>query len=192
MKSMVYHGGGNTLQQRETATDRLADVIQVIQLGRRTGTLTVERGQGPTFEEGMITFANGQVTQASVGSRRGQEALSVLHTWRTCLFAFITPSTNSLASLQAPTSYPNPQQNGRSNGRFDPTAPGGDVPRRTKPIEEVLQVMDMMGFSRTHRRLLLLIDGQRSVPELIRLVGRSGEEVFQQLSELERAGFIHQ
>ena len=52
--------------------------------------------------------------------------------------------------------------------------------------------MDVMGFSRTHRRLLLLVDGQRSVPELIRLVGRSSEEVFQQLSELERAGFIHQ
>ena len=189
---MVYHGGGSTLQQRETATDRLADVIQVIQLGRRTGTLTVERGQGPTFEEGMITFANGQVTQASVGSRRGQEALRVLHTWRNCLFAFITPSANSFAPLQAPASHPNPQQNGRGNGRFAPPAPRGDVPHRTKPIEEVLQVMDMMGFSRVHRRLLLLIDGQRSVPELIRLVGRDSEEVLQQLSELERAGFIHQ
>ncbi len=178
------------MQQRETATDRLADVIQVIQLGRRTGTLTVERGQGPTFEEGVITFANGQITQASVSSRRGQEALSILNTWRSCLFAFIPPSANSFASLKTPTSYP--QQNGKSNGRFDATTPSGDAPYRTKPIEEVLQIMDVMGFSRPHRRLLLLVNGQRSVPELIRLVGRSSEEVFQQLSELERAGFIHQ
>ncbi|TMC61826.1 MAG: DUF4388 domain-containing protein, partial [Chloroflexota bacterium] len=46
--------------QRETATDRLSNVIQVIQLGKKSGLLTVERGEGITFEEGAITFVNGQ------------------------------------------------------------------------------------------------------------------------------------
>lgn len=182
------------MQQRETATDRLADVIQVIQLGRRTGTLTVERGRDNTFEEGTITFVNGQVMQASVGSRRGQAALSWLTMWRSCLFTFITSQTDGIAPLHNPSIGVRPQQNSNGNGRtqrLDTSTPTGKAPYRIKPVEEVLPIMEMMGFSRAHRRLLLLIDGQRSVTELVRLVGRSGEEVFQQLDELERAGFIH-
>ncbi len=185
------------VQQRETATERLADVIQVIQLGRRTGMLSVERGQGPTFEEGTLTFANGQITQANVGTHRGPEALNILMAWRSCLFAFITPPTNNTGSLQVPTFYANAQQNSQNNGRYNTlplpanTRPlSGNAPYRIKPIEEVLPVMDQMGFSRSHRRLLLLVDGQRSIPELIRLVGRTSEEVFQHLNDLERAGFI--
>ena len=187
------------MQQRETATDRLADVIQVIQLGRRSGMLTVERGRGATFEEGTITFVNGQVAQASVGSRRGREALSWLSAWRSCLFTFITSSANESAPFQSPSSPYNgisrPQQssNGnRSTQRLDAFVPKGDVPHRIKPVEEVLPIMQAMGLSRAHRRLLLLIDGQRNVSELVRLVGQSGEEVFKQLDELERAGFIEQ
>ena len=187
------------MQQRETVTDRLADVIQVIQLGRRTGMLTVERGRDATFEEGTITFVNGQVTQASVGSRRGQEALRWLTAWRDCLFAFIAPSANELTALQSPSFSSNgsshPQQNSNGNGRaqrLDTPTPKEEVPQRIKPVEEVLPIMQMMGLSRSHSRLLLLIDGQRNVSELIRLVGHSGEEIFQQLDELERAGFIKQ
>ncbi len=56
--------------QRETATDRLADVIEVAQLGQKTGLLTVERGNGITLEEGSITFVDGQVTEASAGGVR--------------------------------------------------------------------------------------------------------------------------
>ena len=36
--------------QRETATDRLSNVIQVIQLGRKSGLLTVERGGAQSLE----------------------------------------------------------------------------------------------------------------------------------------------
>ncbi|HKF38536.1 MAG TPA: DUF4388 domain-containing protein, partial [Ktedonobacteraceae bacterium] len=64
--------------QRETTTDRLADVIEVAQLGQKTGLLTVERGNGITFEEGSITFVDGQVTEASAGGRNGFEAFNWL------------------------------------------------------------------------------------------------------------------
>ena len=40
-------------QQPTTLTDRLANVIQVIQLGRKTGTLTVERSNGNSLEQGV-------------------------------------------------------------------------------------------------------------------------------------------
>lgn len=63
------------LQRRGTTTDRLANVIQVIQLGRKTGILSVKRGEGGTREEGTITFIQGHITQAYAGQRRGQAAL---------------------------------------------------------------------------------------------------------------------
>lgn len=80
-------------QQRDTSTDRLANVIQVVQLGRKTGVLTVERGNGITTEEGSITFVNGQATQANAGQHVGLEAFNWLSTWGACRFAFLSSST---------------------------------------------------------------------------------------------------
>ncbi len=67
-------------QQQELLTDRLVHVISSIQRGRRSGVLTAKRGEGIALEEGTIVFANGQVSQASVGRRRGSEALNWLST----------------------------------------------------------------------------------------------------------------
>jgi hypothetical protein len=94
-------------QQRDTATDRLLNVIQVIQLGRKSGLLSVERGEGIQFEEGMIMFVNGQATQASVGQRTGLEAFNWLSTWNACLFSFIPSSTTASGALSATPAIPN-------------------------------------------------------------------------------------
>ncbi len=97
-------------QQRETVTDRLANVIEVIQLGRKTGQLSVERGAGNTYEEGYISFLNGQIIQAVTGWRRGQEALNWLSDWGTCRFTFIPDTsartTGKLSALSAPSTSP--------------------------------------------------------------------------------------
>ncbi len=187
----------DVLQQRETITERLADVIKVIQLGRKTGTLTVERGQNATFEEGIVTFVHGQVTHASVGSRSGQEALSRLQTWQHCMFAFLEPTNDTPASpFQRPnspyTSYVSNQGIRTSPERANTFASTNRAPCHTRPVEEALLLLGSTGLSRTHRRILLLIDGRREVSEIARLVGRNVEEVSQQLQELEQAGFIRQ
>src|SRR5437660_6273370 len=77
-------------QRRGTTTDRLSNVIEVIQLGRRTGFLTVERGEGPGREEGELTFVHGQVTYARGGQFVGQRALEWLHSWGACRFTFVS------------------------------------------------------------------------------------------------------
>ena len=43
-----------------TATDRLANVLDVVELGQRTGLLRVERGNGTMREEGEVYFAQGK------------------------------------------------------------------------------------------------------------------------------------
>jgi DNA-binding MarR family transcriptional regulator len=53
-----------------------------------------------------------------------------------------------------------------------------------------MHLIEQMGLSRTHRRLFLLIDGGRTVKELIRLMSHDPEDVQKLLQDLERAGAI--
>ncbi len=186
------------MQQRETITDRLADIIDVIRFGRRTGTLTVERGENLTFEEGMIVFAYGQVTQSSVGSRTGLEALKWLSTWGTCRFRFTFSDTNSIPSPSSPTPsrqtdrLPEYEKNGSSSNGGPPRAsvPMLGIPYRTKQVDSVLLHMEHMGLFRVHKRLFLLIDGQRTVSEIARLMGKRPEEIQEYMNDLLNADFI--
>ncbi len=91
-------------QQPKTETDRLANVIQVLQLGQKTGRLIVERNEGPLFEQGIITFVHGQVVQASVNQQQGPDALNWLRSWGACRFTF-TPEQRPTAAgrIAAPT-----------------------------------------------------------------------------------------
>ncbi len=201
-------------QQKETITNSLADVIQVIQLSRKSGMLTVERGEGETFEEGMITFVNGQVVEAQTAAFNGQNALSWLSSWGPCRFAFIPTPTSEIPSIPL-VSTPAFEQRMRDTGTHPriPISPlresaarrqagnngtgqvisfisASAVPHLVIPLEESLRYVDQLGLSRQHRRLLLLVDGQRNVAEMARLIGRTLYEVQQLLADLEQAKII--
>ncbi len=201
-------------QQKETITNSLADVIQVIQLSRKSGMLTVERGEGETFEEGMITFVNGQAVEAQTAAFNGQNALRWLGSCGTCRFAFIPTPTSEIPSIPL-VSTPAFEQRMRDTGTHPriPISPlresaarrqagnGGTgqvisfisasvVPHLVIPLEESLRHVDQLGLSRQHRRLLLLVDGQRNVAEMARLIGRTLYEVQQLLADLEQAKII--
>lgn len=197
-------------QQPATSTDRLSNVIQVIQLGRKTGVLTVERFKGSNFEQGILTFVNGRVTQASVGQYNGAAAFNALNAWGECRFTF-TPSATAQITQPLPsiTGYePNYRDyatdptlriqavageqatNGAGDKQAHTAAVG--VPYPIRQYDEALLRIERMGLSRAHRRLFLLVDGHRPTPELVRLMGRGKEEVEALLRELERAGVIQQ
>ncbi|MFL5658620.1 MAG: DUF4388 domain-containing protein [Ktedonobacteraceae bacterium] len=206
-------------QQPATLTDRLANVIEVIQLGRKTGILTAERDTGSMLEHGMITFVKGQVTQTSVGQHTGFPAFKVLKTWGTCRFAF-TPSDTSQITQQTTqplspiTGEASTQRGfvtdptlripatGKQNGvmaagmnsvRSMHSGPAaGGVPSPIRPYNEALVWIERVGLSRAHRRLFLLIDGYRTIPELVRLMGRGEDEVNALLRDLEGANLIRQ
>jgi hypothetical protein len=240
-------------QQRDTATDRLLNVIQVLQLGRKSGLLTVERGEGAEFEEGVIVFANGQVTHAETGQNTGLEAFNWLSAWGACRFAFVPELTSSMVTSPLPPlsqngSAPPPADTGArmraqraasnrqsqappfpdtgarmraqrtSGNERTPTSPlrntnsrmqahqpvlnglngrpnfqlGAADSRsmRTKQLEDGLRLLEQAHLTRTHRNLYLLIDGSRSMAELVRLMGREEHEVQALLYELAEAGLI--
>ena len=201
--------------QKETITNSLANVIQVIQLGWKSGVLIVERGEGATFEEGMITFVNGQAVEALTASFNGQKALLWLNSWGTCRYAFIPTQTSEIPSISAPVSTPTFEQgmtdtrkhpripisplresaarrqasNGRT-GQINSLMPASVVPHLVKSLEESLHRVEQLGLSRQHRRLLLLVDGQRNIADMVRLIGRTQYEIQQLLVDLEQAEII--
>jgi hypothetical protein len=207
--------------QKETLTDSLADIIQILHIGFRSGTLMVERGENQMLEEGYLIFVNGRVVDARVGQYTNWSAFNYLKTWGNCRFSFDSDAPTSLTS--APSSLPmntNGYSNGNTNGHTDasgqingyalresmaitppglPPNPYGNlsgplsrVPTRLQAGEAALLHPDSTGIQRTHRRLLLLVNGQRNRDELARLMSRNPDEVQVLLDDLEQAGFIHQ
>jgi hypothetical protein len=206
-------------QQPTTLTDRLANVIQVIQLGRKTGTLTVERSSGISLERGTIYFVNGLMTQASAHQWSGLAAFQWLNTWGSCRFTF-TPSDSAVTTQKLPSLQPAqvPASEHESFHETDPTLqiqaqtkafPGSgtednqyrqndqslqkesiSISKQVRSLEDALQHIERMKLSRAHRRLFLLIDGHRNTADLARLMGRRQVEVVSLLQDLERADVV--
>ncbi|HEX6108355.1 MAG TPA: DUF4388 domain-containing protein [Ktedonobacteraceae bacterium] len=218
-RHIIYWSNSAMPQQPTTLTDRLANVIQVIQLGRKTGTLTVERSSGNSLEHGSVSFVNGLMTQASAHQLRGLAAFQWLNTWGSCRFTFTLSdsalTTNKLPSLrpgQPPASEHESFQDtdptiriqaqakafsgsgaeNNQNRQNDilPQKTFGSIPNQVRSWEDAVQRMERMKFTRAHRRLFLLIDGHRTTTELAHLMGRRQVEVYALLHDLERADVV--
>jgi hypothetical protein len=192
-------------QRRGTATDRLSNVIQVIQLGRKSGILAVERGEGFALETGEMSFVQGQITDAQSGERSGQRAIEWLLTWRACRFLFMPliseKSTRPMSALpltEATMQDTDPYLNANMQAAPMPQwnrvteRKSVRVPQRTKPLEVASQIIEKSRLTRAHRRLFLLVDGQRTIEEMARLTGRSEGEVQTMLQEMEWIGVLLQ
>lgn len=114
---------------RVTTTDRLANIIEVIELGRRSGLLTVERGADHTAEQGELYFWQGHAIYAVVNGLRGRDALQSLAVWGLCRFAFEPNAPRPTSNISAPAAAPQParpvqgQVDGASSGFFPAAQP---------------------------------------------------------------------
>lgn len=186
-------------QQRGTHTHELASVIQVLQLGRKSGLLIAQRGEGTGWQEGKISFVKGHVIQAHCGVLEGQEALTALHAWGSCRFFFLPDGvervTGPLPAVQVQTHAPEATQAHpvwRGEEMNTDSLPAPAAPRRAPQAEQKLSALERHGLTRQHRHLLLLIDGQRSPVELARLMGRSVDDIYTMLHDLAVFGLVYQ
>ena len=104
-----------------TATDRLANVLDVVELGQRTGLLRVERGNGTMREEGEVYFAQGKPIYAAIAGLRGREALHLLAQWTGCYFAFDPQAARPIPNVSGVL----PAVSSPSNGAFAQSGPNG-------------------------------------------------------------------
>ncbi len=206
-------------QSQEVIAERLITVIQRIQQGRMSGILTARRGDGVTAEEGNVDFAKGQIRLVKVGRRSGSDALSWLSTWSNCYCSFSSSANTDVDSFlrifffsERQHSTPRPElsprstdhlggqtgsmhttplrENRSSEQNFASDSLAHLIPQQAYPPQETLRFLDSQGLTRTHRHLLLLIDGHRSIAELIRIINRPEPEVIHLLRDLENATII--
>lgn len=116
---------------RDTATDRLSNVIEVVELGRRTGLLCAERGSGGYIEEAEIYFMGGRAVYAATTSALGPDALVDVGQWGTCRFCFDTTAPQPVPNLAGPyaASASMPGANAWPTPTGVPAAPGGSRAR---------------------------------------------------------------
>lgn len=194
-------------QQRGTETSQLANVIEVIQLGRKTGVLTVERGTDVSLEMGEITFDYGHFVQARTNrGLQGQQAFIWLRSWSTCRFTFVSAQEATRTTQPLPTVSRHEFAQKKRDTQPQRVPPETlqlptlsikktdtallVVPQRIQQLENALQLIAQAHLSRTHRQLFLLIDGQRNATELFRLIGRKSDEGLILLRDLTYIGVI--
>jgi len=169
---------------RGTVTENLADVIQTLGLAHKTGVLIVQHdGPGEAYEQGSLLFQNGNVVDAVFGELRGLNAYRVLYLWTHCNFVFqpnATTLTTTSLSLPATGSLVSVPQKTETL----------KIPQRLPPYHVNLPDFGMLRLTRAHRQLFLLIDGNRPVVLLARMVGRDPSEVHALLMDLVNVGVI--
>lgn len=193
------------MTEQRPATGQFSAVVDALQLGEKTGILTVEREEGGSLEVGTIMFVNGSAVDATLGAFQGREAATRLFSWQECRFSFTALSPEQIMAGQGICPVPAPAEarpeKSHPAREFHQGEPGGQDASKRWPfpttealeaLDTVLLEMDRRGFTRMHRRLFLLIDGKRSIHELALLVGRTPDEIIPLLADLERAGFIQQ
>jgi hypothetical protein len=112
--------------------------------------------------------------------------------WSTCYFTFHTSTeSRNVATLNTPqirSPITNPLMKEPTTGPL--SVPVSGAAYRVYAVEEALPRFASKGLTRVHRQLFLLIDGQRTAPQLARLIGRTPGEIESLLADLERSGFI--
>jgi hypothetical protein len=157
-------------------------------VGRYTGSEAFNRLS--TWENCQFSFVLQRSSQEEHLNRVHTDALESL------------PSTAELDVLPKTQPLPSALEGSRKNPEtpqyFTPFAStqghldlsGTGVPRPGRRLSAALQMIELMGLSRTHLRLFLLIDGKRSIDQLAPLIGRTPNEVSELLHDLERASVI--
>jgi hypothetical protein len=136
----------------------------------------------------------GQIIEASLGTYTGAIALDMLSKWCTCYFTFHAATTSgSFAVFNTPAQHSPVTNELRKEPTTGPlTGPVSGAPYRIYAVEDALPHFASRRLTRLHRQLFLLVDGQRTVPQLARLTGRTRGEIEVLLADLERANFIRQ
>ncbi|GAC1362014.1 MAG: hypothetical protein NVS2B12_20280 [Ktedonobacteraceae bacterium] len=80
----------------------------------------------------------------------------------------------------------------RNGGQGQQSQPALQAPYRLWQGQDALLFLERSHASRLHRHVFLLLDGQRTTADIVRITGRSFAEISQLLDDLEQLGIIKQ
>lgn len=131
-------------QKRGTLTDHINNVLQVLELGRKSGHLYVERGEDEQTEKGELVFHAGRIVGAHCGPHQGMTALSWLQQWGPCRFIFENNNAEQTTGNQQ-------EYSPRTTNAYTPYATGTQhnlpLNRQTASDSELQQTSPLPVFS---------------------------------------------
>ena len=137
------------------------------------------------------TEARVQVSQPSLPAKSIATSPPALgppdHMTRTRLSEQQTSGLSSLEKRDGLQVVSERESNGE-NGQTD--TPASAAPYPTQRLDTGLHQIEQHSLSRVHKQLFYLVDGHRSIVDLVRLTGKRGSEIYKLLEDLERAHVI--
>jgi hypothetical protein len=79
----------------------LSDILQLVQLGKKTGALVVQSGG----DEGVIYFNEGTAVHAKAGDVTGDQSINRILRWRQGSFTFRPDETTAYRTIQTPLQH---------------------------------------------------------------------------------------
>lgn len=162
----------------------LVDLLQVMNLNRRDGTLTLTRGA----EKGEIFLLGGQVVEARLGRVSGEKAFFRLLTWFQGNFQFRHGEIPVKPSITMPTDHlilDGVRQNDEMNAQLDSLpAPNAEV------VLLVPQEHLPSGLRPTTQEILLLLQSMTKVQDVLDHGSRPDFEILQILRALLDKGIL--
>lgn len=190
-------------KDRKTTTESIEDLLGAMRAQQQTGLLRVEYFRKGRLEEGEIYLSLGQPIYARTARLAGAEALQHLLGWRNYYYSFVDneppPPANIFPSFntappaqQTPIPMPALQPVGAAL-RWTVQGPVAAVQDRERQVLQKNRVerdVFSLGLTRRQRLVYFLIDGRRSVAELVRLTNKTVQEVDEIINELQAQGLI--
>jgi hypothetical protein len=191
------------VKERGMQVENIGVILAQVLEQRQSGALRATYVRDGRRETGEIYLLAGQLIYARVGTLTGQEALRYLLNWRNVEFAFATgvprPPANisskfNVNSVLTPAHFFMAKASGMSGS--PQTVPGMQMsgfsvmPERAPQKTGSGQVDLLPSLTRPQRHIYMLVDGKRTIPDLVRTTGKSQQEVEAILRELRQRDLI--
>ena len=171
--------------QGELSDYPIAELLQFLAQTRRTGHLALERGDPPLAA--AIHVDQGRIIDASCTPLRGDEAVMHLVGWRQGRFLFMSGVASATRTVHAEMHFLLLEGTRRSD---EVRAAMAGLPREDVLLHPVYDTTLIdRPLSRIAWQVLNLIDGTRSVLDLVEAFGRGQVTVARALNELLAQGF---
>jgi len=166
----------------------LSDILQLIQMGKKTGALEVEAGK----DAGSIFFNEGAAVHALATDIRGDEAVNRILRWRHGSFAFKPDVTTDQHSIKAPLQHL-VLEAARQIDEWQ------DIQKLLPSLDLVLAIEENpaagtedIKLEPAEWRVLALVDGSRNIEQMIRESHMGDFETCKVLYGLVSSGLLKQ
>ncbi|MBD3398944.1 MAG: DUF4388 domain-containing protein [Candidatus Coatesbacteria bacterium] len=163
----------------------LPDILQMLQMGKRTGALSIRRGE----DIGTLYFRKGELVHATFANMTGEDAAYALLKWKNGRFRFDTTiyPTRRTIDISATNLI---LESARRSDELRDLQTELPPPDTVLTFAKVEGAHDDIHLSPQQWKVLALIDGARTITEICAVSDQDEVTVLQTLEEMINIGLV--